>query len=280
MVNADVSKGVGQPQASGQWTAGQKALLQQILRFRRDRIVESAAARPVQLEGEDEAYAMQDALAARLRRKLAGWKVGAYYDTSVQRALGLSQPFYGRVFAADLRRSPAVLKPAKYPACHVEAELALEIAEDIPAGSAPVDIGGMAKLVAGVLPVFEVVTSTWDNRNLLSGLDHVADNGGCGGLVAGKPIKAWAEIDLRQQHVQLRVDGQLAVERQIAVGWQEVLGAAAWLVNRLKARGVGIEAGQIIAAGTLTGLTPVGSGQTAEAYFGHFGKVRMSIAHA
>ncbi|MBN9425828.1 MAG: FCD domain-containing protein [Burkholderiales bacterium] len=267
-------------QAQRPWTPRQQAIIDQVLNFRRDRLVCPVASRAACVADEDEAYAMQDWVADRLAHPVAGWKVGAYFDGAVQKALGLSEPFYGRVFAPELRSSPAILAPHQHPGCHVEVELALQIGKRIPISGPPMSAASLAGLVSGCFPAFEIVTSSWDNRNALSGVDHVADNGGCGGLVIGEPIAAWSEIELRGQQVELLVNGFALVTRPIAVGWQDVLGAAAWLINRLKRQNIAVQAGQVIATGTLTGLTPISPGQTAIAKIGRFAEVKMSIANA
>lgn len=267
-------------QVPKQWTPRQQDIIDQVLRFRRDRLVCPVAGREACTAEEDEAYAMQDWVADRLAHPVAGWKVGAYFDSSVQRALGLSEPFYGRVFLPELRSSPAILSPREHPGCHLEVELALQIGKTIPISGAPVSAETLAGIVSGCFPAFEIVTSSWDNRNALSGVDHVVDNGGCGGLVIGEPIAAWSEIELRGQQVELLVNGIAVTTRPVAMGWQEILGAAAWLINRLKRQNIAVQAGQVIATGTLTGLTPISAGQTAIAKIGRFAEVKMSIANA
>lgn len=262
------------------WDRRQQAVIDEVLRFRRDRVLAVAAARTARVDNEDEAYGMQDWLATQLDRSVAGWKVGAFFDPSVRKMLGLSQPFFGRIFTSELRRSPAMVAPDECPGCHVEAELALQIGEDIPVEGAAITPARLARLVSACHPVFEIVTSSWDDRRVLSGFDHVADNGGCGGLVLGAPIPDWRKTGLRGQTVELEVGGQIVVSRPIDVDWPDVLRAAAWLVNRLKTRGVPVRAGQIIATGTLTGLNAVAPGQVAAATFGAFAKVQLSIASA
>ena len=57
------------------------------------------------------AYAVQDRLVERIGAPLAGWKIGAT-DTALRHWLGLSEPFYGRVFLEKVLPSPATIAAA------------------------------------------------------------------------------------------------------------------------------------------------------------------------
>lgn len=260
-----------------QWTDSEQKVLDDILRFRGGHLLASAATRTARVQSEEAAYDMQDWLARKLGHKVAGWKVGAYFNPSVREALGLTRPFYGRIFAPQLHRSPAILPQAMHPGCHIETELAFEIGADIPLEGDCLNVDTLSERIIACRPAYEVVTSTWDNRKVLSGSDHIADNGGCAGLVISEPLPEWRSIKLQGLPLVLRVDDKTVFDGVVELDWNHLLNAAVWLINHLKHRGIALYDGDIIATGTLTGLTPLCPGEEAVAQAGSLFEVKVAL---
>ena len=88
---------------------------------------------------EAEAYAIQDAFVALRARKLgarAGYKI-ALTSAEMRRFVGVEQPQAGVMFQSNVLRSPARVRAADYVRLLVEFEIAVELADDLPAVDKP-----------------------------------------------------------------------------------------------------------------------------------------------
>ena len=105
----------------------------------------------------------------------------------------------------------------------------------------------------------------------------IADNGFQGGLVTGPAAPLTPPLDLAAHEVTLVIDG---VECGRGTG-ELVLGhpldSLAWLAGELARRGLGLRAGDIVAAGACTGLHFVKAGAHVVADFGRLGRVEMHV---
>src|SRR5688500_6321948 len=84
---------------------------------------------------ESEAYAIQDAFVALRAQKLgaiAGYKI-ALTSAEMRRFVGVDTPMAGVMLESTLHRSPARVRAADYVRLIVEFEVAVQIAEDLPA---------------------------------------------------------------------------------------------------------------------------------------------------
>src|SRR6266508_5317505 len=84
----------------------------------------------------DEAYRIQDALHRLLaeagRGEIAGWKI-ALTSKAMQQMTGVDQPAAGAIFAKVVHPSPARIDLAAYHHLGVEFEVAVRLADDLPA---------------------------------------------------------------------------------------------------------------------------------------------------
>ncbi|MGI9385377.1 MAG: fumarylacetoacetate hydrolase family protein, partial [Methyloligellaceae bacterium] len=87
----------------------------------------------------------------------------------------------------------------------------------------------------------------------------------------------WRGRDLAAQSVTLSVDGAFRAEGSGANVLGHPFNALDWLVETLRRRGLGLEAGAIVSTGTCTGINYVEPGQTAVADFGELGRVEVAF---
>src|SRR5690242_12767870 len=94
----------------------------------------------VRAGGLDDAYAVQDALHGLLARAgrgaIAGWKI-ALTSKAMQQMTGVDQPAAGAIFSTVVHTSPARVTVAHYHHLGVEFEVAVRLADALPAGRAP-----------------------------------------------------------------------------------------------------------------------------------------------
>ncbi len=219
-------------------------------------------------------YALQDRLAERLGQATVGWKVGAT-NAPVQRALGLVEPFAGRLLADHVHRSPATLDLARYvhtPA--LECEIGLRLGNDLDQG--PFTAASVAAAVAAVVPTIEIVETRFADRFAVGPASLMADNGVAADLVVGDDITDWQDLDLATVGLRLVVDGTEVAAGTGAEALGNPLESLAWLATHQLARGVPLRAGDLVSTGTCTGAVPAVAGSVAVNDAGPLGQVKVT----
>jgi len=104
-------------------------------------------------------------------------------------------------------------------------------------------------------------------------LDTVADNAAAAGVVlGGRPVRP-LDLDLRWVGALLHRNGVIE-ETGVAAGvLNHPANGLVWLARRLAAHGVGLEAGQVILAGSFTRPVEIRPGDTFHADFGELGSI-------
>jgi 2-keto-4-pentenoate hydratase len=212
------------------------------------------ALRPADL---DAAYALADALTQGQR--VVGWKIGAA-NARGQQALGLREPFAGRVLAGTLHQAPAALREARLPLT-VGAEIGCRLARDLGADER-FDAASIAGAVDALVPCLEL--------NWASYADPF-------GLVAGAPLADWRTLDLAGLAVRFQRDDAPPIVGAPGAAAFDPLAALAWLANDRAARGDPLRAGQIVATGDFVGAVEAGAGSLVRADFGPLGAVELAL---
>lgn len=216
----------------------------------------------------DDAYAVQAAFRARWGDDVIGHKVGCSSEQS-QRLVNAPGPIAGSLFRAMLWQEPATLDPAQFFVAGVEAEFGFRLGADLPSRVSPYSRTEVSAAVDAVVPVIEICDTRlaeWRTRRIE---EITADNAFNGGLVAGRPLQDWRQLDLGSHEVTLSIDGELKGKGTGALVLGHPLLALTWLANELSRRGSGLRAGELIAAGTCTGLHFADPGSTVVADFGN-----------
>lgn len=247
-----------------------------LLEARRGRARLPAIPEDCRPETVEEAYAVQDRLVALMGDGIAGWFLGCT-NVEIQRQLGLDGPYFGRLLASALHESPASLAWTAIPDAVLEVEFAFRLAHDLPARAEPYDRDEVAAAVASVHPAIEVVVSQLDDWTGQPIASLIADNGTDGALVIGAGVSDWRGHDLRSIEARLTIDGAGKRRGTGANALGDPLAALAWLANARRARGDGLEAGQVCNTGTLTSMYFAGPGDQARADFGPLGAVELTI---
>lgn len=226
-----------------------------------------------------DAYAVQAAFARLWGPKVVGYKVGCASEQS-QKLAGSPGPILGRLFASDCRPSPALLAADGFFLVGVEAEFGFVIGEPPALGGAPCSRAQAAASVAAVLPMVEICdTRLADWRK--AGIEQiVADNAFNGGLVLGRAEPDWRGLDLARHEAALYVDDALRGRGPGALVLGHPLDSLAWLATELARLGLGFAPGDMIAAGTCTGLHFVSPGARVRAEFGALGQVEFEVGAA
>ena len=254
-----------------------EAIAQQIAGYRRDGKKISADAPKWNISSEAMALAIQDRVAELVGEPVAGWKFGAA-DAEGQKRLGLSQPFIGRVFRSRQQASPATLSPKVNPESYIESEIAFSFGADLPPRATPYTHAEIKASLAGCHPSYEIVDFSWPSRDGLVGVDFVADNGGCGGMVTGPSPANWRDLDLLRESIVYDVDGKTEAQGTVKKTNDQLIEHVVWFVNYMGSRGTTLKAGQFITTGTWTGMPPLRAGQTGTARYSSLGSINATMS--
>jgi 2-keto-4-pentenoate hydratase len=218
---------------------------------------ESFAPLPAELapSTEEQAYAIQDAFVALRAQQLGaivGYKI-ALSSAEMRRYVGVERPQAGAMLESTIRRTPASVRAADYLRLIVEFEIAVEMAEDLPAADAPFSRERVAKAVGAVMPALELA----DDRNAdyaelrRHPFELIADNAWNEGAVLGYPIKEWRALDLAAVRGVAAINGQQVGQGRGADAMGHPFGAVAWIADHLAAHGRGLLRGDVVITGSL-----------------------------
>jgi 2-keto-4-pentenoate hydratase len=213
---------------------------------------------------ESDAYAIQDAFVAMRAQKLGaivGYKI-ALTSAEMRRFVGVNTPMAGMMLESTLHRSPARVRAADYVRLIIEFEIAVAIAEDLPAADRPFSRERVAQSVGAVMPALELA----DDRNAdykqlaKHPLELIADNCWNEGAVLGTPVEDWKRIDLAAVRGVATINGNKVGEGRGADAMGHPLDAAAWLADHLASIGRGLLRGDVVITGSIVTTKNVTAG--------------------
>jgi 2-keto-4-pentenoate hydratase len=232
---------------------------------------------------DDEAsgYAIQDALHARLTAAgwgaLAGHKIGCTTPV-MQRFLSIPNPCAGGVFAPTVRHERGKFRHADFLHVGVECEIAVRLAQDLPAERAPYDRRAVAAAVDACMAAIEVVDDRYEDYRSLDAPTLIADDFFNAACVLGAPVATWRDLDLAGLRGRMTING---VEVGTGRG-RDILGhpleALAWLANALAARGGQLEAGEFVLLGSVVETRWVEAGDRVEIAIEGLGRASGAFA--
>jgi 2-keto-4-pentenoate hydratase len=246
-----------------------QALARLLLAARRSGVGIAAVAPELVPATADEAYAVQDIVAARLGR-VAGWKVGAPAPGA--------EPSCAPLFADLVTASPGRWPAARFPLGGIEGELAFRLSSDLPPRAELYGEDEVWQAVATLHPAIELVQSRFADFRAAAKLALLADFGSNGAFCYGAGFGDWRQVDFLHQSACLTIDGKAAASAVggNAAGHPKRL--LAWLANHRARRGRGLVAGDIITTGTHTGLVFIAAGATATVQFAGIGEASVTLA--
>ncbi len=237
-------------------------------------VVEAAACEPPRTK--EEAYAIQEEIAALSGHARRGYKVGST-SAEAQKLLGTDEPGWGVLLGPYVHDTPARVRltPAHMPA--VEGEFAFRMARDLAPRAAAYTLAEVAAAVDGVAGAIEVVGTRFAGG--LAGKGRFLTTADCGvniALALG-PWTRWDGRDLKAHRVTMTINGAPRGEGTGSRALGDPLNVLVWLANDRSAAGRGLRAGEIVSTGTCTGFDPVHPGDVAVAAFGDLGKVEIAF---
>ena len=229
----------------------------------------------------EEAYAIQDAFVALRAATLggiAGYKI-ALSSPEMRRFVGVDAPQAGCMMSSTLKRSPARVRAGDYLRLIVEFEVAVEIAEDLPAADAPFFRERVARAVGAVMPAIELADDRGADYSLLAkhSLEMIADNTWNEGAVLGQPVKSWKGIDLAATRGVATINGQAVGEGLGSAAMGHPLDAVAWIADHLARHGRGLLPGDVVITGSLITSKGVQPGDVVKFELQGLGAIELAV---
>lgn len=230
---------------------------------------------------ESDAYAIQDAFVALRAQKLGavtGYKI-ALTSAEMRRFVGVDTPMAGMMCDSTLLRSPARVKAADYVRLIVEFEIAVQVAEDLPAADKPFSRSRVAQAVGAVMPALELADDrNADYKALVSHpLELIADNCWNEGAVLGAPLRNWKGIDLGAVRGVATINGNKVGEGRGADAMGHPLDAVAWLANHLASERRGLLRGDVVITGSIVTTKAVTAGDVVRFEVEQLGAVELKV---
>ena len=211
---------------------------------------------PVELRPQnlDDAYTVQEHLNAILVERgfgdPVGYKIGCTTKV-MQEYMDIHEPSFGEVFAPTVHRNSAVLRHGDYAEPGVEAEIAVQLGADLPAGDAPYDRARASDAVEACMASVELVDARYFDYRELDTPTMVADNFFNAACILGDPVTDWRGLDLATVQGRMDVNGEKFGNGAGSLIMGHPLEALAWLANRLAERGRELKAGEFVTLGSV-----------------------------
>lgn len=231
----------------------------------------------------DDAYAIQGAW-SRIKiaggRSVIGWKIGLT-SKAMQYALNIAIPDSGVLFDDMLFEDNATIPADRFIQPRIEAELAFVMKAPLRGpGITVFDVLNATDYVTPALEILDtrilrVDPATGRTRTIL---DTISDNAANAGIVTGGRAVRPDQVDMRWMGAIVSRNAEVEETGLGAGVLNQPARGVAWLANRLGQYGDGIEAGQVVLAGSFIRPVEARHGDTIVGDFGPYGSVSLFFA--
>ncbi|WP_309569616.1 2-oxo-hept-4-ene-1,7-dioate hydratase [Deinococcus sp.] len=230
-----------------------------------------------------EAYAVQRAWVARkvaAGRKIVGHKIGLT-SRAMQQASQITEPDYGALLDDMLFEPNGDVPLSRFVAPKVEVELAFLLKADL--WGPGVTVFDVLRATEYVTPAAEIIDARIERISSATGkprrvTDTISDNAANAGVIVGGRAVRPDDVDLRWAAA-LCIRNGVIEETGVAAG---VLGhpaaGIAWLANRLAPHGEGLNAGDLVLAGSFTRPVDIAAGDVFTFDYGPLGAFSCRFA--
>ncbi|NEI69114.1 2-oxo-hepta-3-ene-1,7-dioic acid hydratase [Rhizobium lusitanum] len=231
----------------------------------------------------DDSYAVQSAWVQKKiagGRKPIGWKIGLT-SKAMQYALNINIPDSGVLFDDMIFEDGATVPADRFIQPRIEAEIAFVM--KAPLKGPNVSIFDVLNATDYVTPALEILDTRIlrvdpETKKARTIVDTISDNAANAGIVTGGRAVRPDQIDMRWMGAIVSRNAEVEETGLGAGVLNQPARGIAWLANRLSQYGDGIEAGQIVLAGSFIRPIEARHGDTINADFGPYGSVSLFFA--
>jgi 2-oxo-hept-3-ene-1,7-dioate hydratase len=231
----------------------------------------------------DDAYAVQSAWVRRkieAGRKVIGWKIGLT-SKAMQYALNIDIPDSGVLLDDMLFEDGATIPANRFMQPRIEAEIAFIMKAPLRGpGITMFDVLNATDYITPALEILDtrILRVDPETKKARSIVDTISDNAANAGIVLGGRAMRPDAVDMRWMGAIVSRNSEVEETGLGAGVLNHPARGVAWLANRLAAYGDGIEAGQIVLAGSFIRPVEARKGDTIVADFGPYGTVSSYFA--
>ena len=226
----------------------------------------------------DDAYAIQDAWVRKkiaAGRKVIGWKIGLT-SKAMQYALNIDIPDSGVLFDDMAFEDGAVIPENRFIQPRIEAEIAFVM--KAPLKGRRTSLFDVLNATDYVTPALEILDTRIlrvdpETKKARTIVDTISDNAANAGIVIGGRQMRPDQVDMRWMGAIVSRNAEVEETGLGAGVLNHPARGIAWLANRLAEYGDGIEAGQIVLAGSFIRPIEARHGDTITADFGPYGTI-------
>jgi 2-oxo-hept-3-ene-1,7-dioate hydratase len=226
----------------------------------------------------DDAYAIQDAWVKKkiaAGRKVIGWKIGLT-SKAMQYALNIDIPDSGVLFDDMAFEDGAVIPEDRFIQPRIEAEVAFVMKAPLKGpGTSLFDVLNATDYVTPALEILDtrILRVDPDTKKARTIVDTISDNAANAGIVIGGRQMRPDQVDMRWMGAIVSRNAEVEETGLGAGVLNHPARGIAWLANRLAQYGDGIDAGQIVLAGSFIRPIEARHGDTITADFGPYGTI-------
>ncbi len=209
-------------------------------------------------------------------RRAVGYKI-ALSNRAAQKAMNLSEPAYGILYADMLMGDGDEVATGRVMQPRVEGEVAIVLDRDLDMEQPT--LADVIRAVGYCLPAIEVVGGRIANLDSKP-VDLVADNANGGAFVLGAPARKLDGLDLRRMSMSLTKNGSPAGTGTGEAVYGSPLHALAWLAGKLVQDEMPLHAGDVIMTGTYFAMQAAAPGDQFEVIADGLGRCAVSFAAA
>lgn len=214
-------------------------------------------------------YAVQRAIIAKKVAhgdRVIGKKVGLTSKAN-QDVFGVHEPVYGQLLASGVHPEHTPVQTARLIQPIIECEITFVMRRRL-AGPG-VTVPEVIRATEGIMPSLELGDArmrAWIGRATVP--DIVADSCGNAGIIVGGELHALKGFDLRYTGMIVEKNGEILATGATGAVMGNPAQSVAWLANRLAEVELGLEEGDLVLAGALTGAVQMTAGDLLTATFG------------
>jgi 2-oxo-hept-3-ene-1,7-dioate hydratase len=188
----------------------------------------------------------------------------------MQVATGITEPDYGVIFDDMVYESGSVIPHDLFSNVRIEVELAFVLSR--PLRGADVTLQQVLDATEYVLPALEILSSRIEMQGRTI-VDTISDNAAMGAMVVSDTHTAPDAVDLRWVAALLSRNDVIEESGVAAAVLDHPANGVAWLAGKLAQHGDGLEAGEIVLAGSFTRPMWVEKGDDVFADYGPLGTI-------
>jgi 2-oxo-hept-3-ene-1,7-dioate hydratase len=209
-------------------------------------------------------------------RVIRGRKIGLT-SRAMQQASQITEPDYAPLMD-DMFFAPGDIPASRFIAPRVEVELAFILGK--PLTGPGVTLFDVLSATEWVSPAIEIIDARIeqfdrDSKAMRKVFDTIADFAANAGIVlGGRPVRP-TEVDLRWVGALVHKNGVIEETGLAAAVLNHPATGVAWLANKIAPYGEGLEAGDVVLAGSFTRPTAASSGDQFHVDYGPLGSVSL-----